>query len=182
MTLNSNVTVHSIATSKNAEFAIGNSTASTLIAYDGTVLNSEDTSSVASGNLGKLGVEPGSALQIGNTFDNAGTLAIGKGAGGDGDTRGYLYLDDTLGAVTLDGGGTVVLGQLANSSDDEILTQGEILNAPGTSGDGLINVDNTITGGGADRPWQLRQSGEGHCRGNPGWGVLAADHRADIHQ
>ena len=147
VTLNSNVTVHSIATSTGAEFAIGNSTASTLIAYDGTVLNSEDTSSVASGNLGKLGVDPGSALQIGNTFDNVGTLAIGKGAGGSGEGA-YLYLDDTLGAVTLDGGGTVDLGQLANASDDEIQTYGDILNAPGTSGDGLINVNNTISGAG----------------------------------
>ena len=50
--------------------------------------------------------------------------------------------------MTLDGGGTVDLGQLANASDDEILTYGEILNAPGTSGDGLVNVNNTITGGG----------------------------------
>ena len=149
VTLNSNVTVNSIATSADAEFAIGNGTASTLIAINGTVLNSEDSSSVASGNLGKLGVEPGSALQIGDTFDNAGTLAIGKGAGGSGDI-GYLYLNggSTLGTVTLDGGGTVDLGQLANASDDEIQTYGDILNAPGTSGNGLVNVNNTITGGG----------------------------------
>ena len=148
VTLNSNVTVHSIATSADAEFGIGNGTASTLIAYDGTVLNSEDASSVASGNLGSIGVEPGSALQIGNTFDNAGTLAIGKGAGVSGDDSASLYLNDTLVAVTLDGGGTVDLGQLANASQSEIQTYGDILNAPGTSGNGLVNVDNTITGGG----------------------------------
>jgi hypothetical protein len=147
VTLNSNVTVNSIATSADAEFAIGNGTASKLIAIDGTVLNSEDASSVASGNLGGIGVEPGSSLQIGNTFDNAGTLAIGKGAGGSGDSA-ELYVYDTLGAVTLDGGGALDLGQLANASDDEIRTFGDILNAPGTSGNGLINVDNTITGGG----------------------------------
>ncbi len=89
----------------------------------GTVLNSEDTSSVANRNLGELGVEPGSALQIGNTFENGGTLAIGKGAGGSGDV-GYLYLNDTLGAVTLNGGGKLILGQLANSGADEIQTRG----------------------------------------------------------
>ena len=150
VTLNSNVTVNSIATSADAQFAIGNGTASTLIATNGTVLNPEDTSSVASGNLGALGVEPGSALQIGNTFDNVGTLAIGKGAGGSGDGA-WLYIDDTSGAVTLDGGGTVDLGQIANATESEIQTYGDIVNASGTSGDGLINVDNTITGAGVIR-------------------------------
>jgi hypothetical protein len=148
VTLNSNVTVHSIATSAGTVFGIGNSTPSTLIAIDGTATNSEDTGTVVTtGNLGQIGVEPGSALQIGNTFTNAGTLAIGKGAGGSGDSAS-LYLNDTFGPVTLNGGGTLDLGQVANASKGEIQTYGDILNAPGTSDDGLYNVDNTITGAG----------------------------------
>ena len=130
VTLNSNVTVNSIATSVDAQFAIGNGTASTLIATNGTVLNPEDTSSVASGNFS----EPWASNlvpvpQIGNTFDNAGTLAIGEGAGGSGDVA-WLYLDDTSGPVTLDGGGTVDLGQAsANASESETQTYGDIFNA-----------------------------------------------------
>ncbi|RBP16188.1 hypothetical protein DFR50_106150 [Roseiarcus fermentans] len=149
VTLNANVTINSVATSANSELAIGTSQASTLIAVHGTVLNSEDTSSVASGNLGKIGVIVGSALQIGGTFDNAGTLAIGTAPSGKGaGTNGDLYIDDTSGPVTLNGGGTVDLGQAANAGQSLIHTTGSILNAPGTSGDGLINVNNTITGGG----------------------------------
>ena len=147
VTLDSNVTVHSISTGADAEFDIGDSTACTLIATDGTAKNSEDSGGVVSGNYGSLCVEPGSALQIGNTFDNYGALAIGRGAGGVGDVA-FLYLNDTLGPVTLDDGGTVDLGQAANPSQSEIETEGFILTAPGTSGDGLYNVDNTITGGG----------------------------------
>ena len=145
VTLNANVQINSLATSADAELDIGNNSPAKLDAIYGTVLNAEDSSSVASGSLGKIGVDAGSALQIGATFDNAGTLAIGKGAGGTGNT-GYLYIYDTFGATTLDGGGTVDLGQPAASGQTQL--QGDIVNAPGTSGNGLINVDDTITGGG----------------------------------
>ena len=64
-------------------------------------------------------------------------LVLGKGAGGVTDGVGVLYLDGT---VTLNGGGTVTLGQSGN--------EGDILNAPGTSGDELVNVNNTISGSG----------------------------------
>ena len=52
VTLNSNVTVNSIATSADTTFGIGNSTSSTLIATNGTFPNMLDASRVASGNLG----------------------------------------------------------------------------------------------------------------------------------
>ena len=136
--LDSKVIVNSIATSAGSVLAIGDSAASKLTAVDGTVLNTEDTSSVASGNLGDIFVYTGSALQIGfvsETFDNAGSVTLGKGAGGSG--VGYL---DIAGSVTLNGGGTVTLGQTG--------TDGDIVNAPGTSGDRLVNVNNTLSGSG----------------------------------
>jgi hypothetical protein len=153
--LNSNVTVNSISTTAGSTLTIGlnvvdlqeEASACTVIATDGTSLNSADASSVASGNLGTTYVEAGSAFQIGDpavypldstvTYDNAGSLVLGKGAGGVTDGVGVLYLDGT---VTLNGAGTVTLGQSGNT--------GDILNASGTSGDELINVDNTISGSG----------------------------------
>jgi hypothetical protein len=153
--LNSNVTVNSISTTAGSSLTIGlnvvdlqeEASPCTVIATDGTSLNTADASSVASGNLGTTYVEAGSAFQIGDpavypldsavTYDNGGSLVLGKGAGGVTDGVGVLYLDGT---VTLNGGGTVTLGQSGNT--------GDILNAPGTSGDELVNVDNTISGSG----------------------------------
>ena len=133
--LNSNVIVNSIATSSSALFLIGNNAPTTLTAVKGTDLNSEDSSSVASGNLGETFVYTGSALQIGyvsDFFDNAGTLYLGKGAGGSG--AGQL---DIANSITLNGGGTVLLGESG--------TAGDILDFPGASpSDSLTNVDNTI--------------------------------------
>ena len=43
------------------------------------------------------------------------------------------------------------MGQVANASANEILTDGEIIDEPGTSDDTLENVDNTIRGGGVIR-------------------------------
>ena len=152
--LNSNVTVNSIATTAGSSLTIGlnvvdlqeEASACTVIATEGTSLNSADTSSIASGNLGTTYVEAGSAFQIGDpavypldnavTYDNGGTLLLGKGAGGVTDGVGVLYLDGT---VTLNGAGTVTLGQSGN--------MGDILNAPSTS-DSLVNVNNTITSSG----------------------------------
>ena len=140
VTLNSNVTVNSIATSADTTFGIGNSTSSTLIATNGTFPNMLDASRVASGNLGTTYVDTGSALEIGDAFDNVGAVGVGKGAGGSG--GGLLYLADP---VTLNGGGTLTLGVTSSGSG---FNYGDIEDAPGTSGDGLINVNNTITGGG----------------------------------
>ncbi len=135
VTLDADVTVNSIATTSGSILEIGDSAPTTLIATNGTVLNTEDSSSVASGNLGEILVVTGSTLQIGNTFDNAGSLVVGyKGAGGG----GYLDLNGT---VTLNGGGTVTLGEASSG-----FNFGDIQNA--ASSGGLINVDNTITGGG----------------------------------
>ena len=97
--LNSNVTVNSIATTAGSSLTIGlnvvdlqeEASACTVIATDGTSLNSADASSVASGNLGTIYVEAGSAFRSATavypldstvTFDNAGSLVLGKGAGG----------------------------------------------------------------------------------------------------
>jgi hypothetical protein len=138
VSLDSNVLVNSVATSTGAILEIGDSAATTLIAVNGTNLNAEDTSSVASGNLGTIDVYTGSALQVGyfsETFDNAGTIVLGKGAGGS----GYGALD-IASEVDMSGGGTITLGQPG--------TAGDILNAPGVSSDSLVNVNNTISGGG----------------------------------
>jgi hypothetical protein len=138
VSLDSNVIVNSIATGTGGLLNIGDSSATTLTAVDGTNLNTEDTSSTASGNLGTIDVHTGSALQVGyfsETFDNAGTILLGKGAGGSG--AGDLNI---AGTVDLSGGGTLTLGQTG--------TGGDILNAPGLSGSGLVNVNNTISGNG----------------------------------
>ncbi len=138
VTLNSNVIVNSIATSSGAILSIGDAAATTLTAVRGTDLNTADSSSVASGNLGEIIVYTGSALQVGyfsDTFDNGGTLFLGKGAGGSG--VGDLNI---AGTITLNGGGTVTLGQSG--------TGGDILNASDGNGGvvngSLVNVDNTI--------------------------------------
>ena len=135
VSLDSNVIVNSIATSSSGILLIGNNAPTTLTAVRGTDLNTEDASSVASGNLGDTFVYTGSTLRIGyvsDTFDNANTLGIGKGAGGSG--AGDL---DIANSITLDGGGTVTLGQSG--------TAGDILDFPGaSSSDSLANVDNTI--------------------------------------
>ena len=69
---------------------------------------------------------------LSDTFDNAGTLAIGKGAGGSG--AGDF---DIANSISLNGGGTVQLGESG--------TAGDILDFPGaSSSDSLANVDNTI--------------------------------------
>jgi hypothetical protein len=130
--------VNSIATSSSGILVIGNNAPTTLIAVQGTDPNTADTGSVASGNLGDTFVDTGSALQIGKvdqTFDNANTLGVGKGAGGSG--TGDLNI---AGTINLNGGGTLTLGESG--------TGGDILNAPdgkgGTVNGDLVNVDNTI--------------------------------------
>jgi hypothetical protein len=150
--LNADVLVNSVATSAGALLAIGNSAACTLTAVDGTNLNTEDASSVASGNLGEIEVCTGSALQVGyfsETFSNAGTLLLGKGAGGSG--FGALNI---AGTVDLSGGGTVTLGQTG--------TTGDILNAAGLPGSGLVNVDNTISGSGLIDLGSFDNQADGH--------------------
>jgi hypothetical protein len=138
VTLDSNVIVNSIATSASSILSIGDATPTTLTAVDGTNLNSEDASFTATGNLGDIAVYTGSALQIGyfnETFDNMGAMLIGKGAGGSG--AGDLNI---AGTIDLNGAGTLTLGTTG--------TTGDILNAAGLSGSGLMNVNNTITGSG----------------------------------
>ena len=63
VSLDSNVIVNSIATSAGGILTIGSSAPTTLVAVHGTNLNAEDTSSVASGNLGDI-VHPGELGQL----------------------------------------------------------------------------------------------------------------------
>ena len=139
VSLDSDVLVNSIATNANSILTIGDSASATLTLVGGTTLNGEDASTVASGNLGAIDVYTGSALQVGyvsDTFDNAGHILLGKGAGGSG--AGDLYIASQ---VELSGGGTLTLGQAG--------TAGDILNAPGVDAtDSLVNVNNIISGGG----------------------------------
>ncbi len=137
VTLNSNVIVNSIGTSSGGILEIGDSSATSVVAVEGTTLNSLTTSYTGTGNNGDTLVYDGSSLQIGYfdvTYTNAGTLGIGdKGAGG----TGYLYLASE---VEFNGGGYVVLG--AGSG-----YYGDILNASGVNGD-LVNDNNTFEGNG----------------------------------
>ncbi len=138
VSLDSNVLVNSINTSASSILTIGDSAATKLTAVDGTVLNSQDTAFIASGNLGDILIYTGSALQIGyvnETFFNAGTIGLGKGAGGSGAAD-----LDIAGSINLNGAGTLTLGETG--------TTGDILDAPGVSADTLINVNNTISGSG----------------------------------
>lgn len=138
VTLDSNVIVNSIATSASGILSIGDANATTLTAVDGTNLNNQDASFTATGNLGDIAVYTGSTLQVGyvtETFNNTGSMLIGKGAGGSG--AGDLKI---AGTVDLNGAGTLTLGTTG--------TTGDILNAAGLPGSGLVNVNNTITGNG----------------------------------
>ncbi len=152
VTLNSNVIVNSIGTSSGGILEIGDSSATSVVAVEGTTLNSLTTSYTGVGNNGDTLVYDGSSLQMGDilavTYDNAGTLGVGdKGAGG----TGYLYIAST---VDFDGGGTVVLG--AGSG-----YYGDIVAAPGTttSEDGIDNVNNTIEGNGYINLGSITNSG-----------------------
>jgi hypothetical protein len=103
-----------------------------------------------SGMLGTLDVESGSNLVIGApseysspptgpvTFDNAGTLTVGVNGGSGGNSN--LEID---GSVTLNGSGTLNLGQYSNGT----FSTGTVEIFPSTNS-ALTNVNNTITGGG----------------------------------
>jgi hypothetical protein len=136
VTLDSSVLVNSISTTSGGLLEIGDSASTTLTALHGTTLNSEDSSSIASGNAGEIAVFAGSGLQIGyftDTFNNTGSLYLGKGTG-----TGYLYL---TGDVTFNGGGTIYLG-------DSSSQYGDVFDSSSLTGDSLTNVDNTIVGQG----------------------------------
>jgi hypothetical protein len=141
-TLTSAVTVNSIGTNPSSSLEI--SDGGNLTATNGTVLNPERTLTWASGSLGAIKVDVGSTLTIGDMFDNQGSTTVGvilSSAGGNGD----LVLSGT---VTLDGGGTLYLGQQSSTfqadSTGSITGLGSFLVTLG----GLKNVDNTIVGGG----------------------------------
>jgi hypothetical protein len=140
--LTSAVTVNSIGT--NAYSTLDISEGGDLTAANGTVLNPERTFTWASGNLGAIDVDVGSTLTIGNTYTNVGSTTVGQilsQAGGN----GSMVL---AGTVTLNGGGTLYLGQQSSTlqadSTGSITGAGSFLVTTG----GLINTDNTIVGGG----------------------------------
>jgi len=139
-TLTSNVTVNSIGT--NTISALEISDGAHLTATDGTVLNPADTFTWASGNLGAIEIDVGSTLTIGNTFDNEGSTTVGVilcSAGGNGalDLNGTVTLNGSSGSS---GSGFVYLGQ--QSSTFQADSTGSI------TGGRLVNVNNTIVGGG----------------------------------
>ena len=129
---NGNVTVNSIGANALSTLTIGNS--STFTATNGTTLNPARTYTLASGNLGVINVNIGSALAVGSVYNNVGVTNIGvvysTFAG-----SGVFALGNT---VTLNGGGKLNLGQHSS-----VYYSTGIVN-----GVGLINVDNTIAGAG----------------------------------
>jgi hypothetical protein len=138
--LTSNVTVNSIGT--NASSTLEISGGGHLTATNGTVLNPERTFTWASGNLGAINIDVGSTLTIGATFDNEGAITVGvilSSAGG----AGSLVLNGTVtlnGANGSSGSGLVYLGQQSDTFRAD--------SAGSITGGGLLNVNNTIVGGG----------------------------------
>jgi hypothetical protein len=133
---NVNETVHSIGINRASTLVIGGG--SDFVATNGTVLYTNDVGfTLRGGNAGTIDVDVGSQLTIGNTFQNSGAVNIGDMLDANGG-NGALSLN---GAVTLDGGGSVNVGE--ESSQFQAFSTGSI------NGGGLTNVDNTISGGGS---------------------------------
>jgi hypothetical protein len=141
-TSNADVTVNSIGTSGEGTLIIGSN--STFTATNGTVLNPFNTYALASGNFGTIDVDVGSTLQMGNTFLNTGSLTLGTNGKNDGD----IATLDIIGTLKLTGGGkgSLYLGQQISGTTN--YTAGLIESAGGWFTSTLVNVDNTITGGG----------------------------------
>ena len=130
--------MNSIGVNDGDTLAVTNN--STFTATDGTVTLGSDTGTVLSGVQpdGAINVQSGSTLVIGSTFVNEGNvrIALPKTFSSSGSATFQIS-----GRVTLTGSGTVDLGtSLANE------TSGDIENL--TSGNGLTNANNTITGNG----------------------------------
>ena len=134
-TLATDAAVNSIGTGAGDSLEIQNN--STLIAWNGTQINSATVGSTLTGNAGSLIVDSGSKLQTDIAFNNSGVLALGQ-ANGFG--AGTWYLGGVP-ALALSGGGRVTLGSGGLSS-------GAIATDPNYP-TGLTNVDNTISGGGS---------------------------------
>jgi hypothetical protein len=139
VTLSDDVIVNSIAV--NAVSTLTIASGDKLTAVHGTVLNTDDSYSLYTGNLGLLDIDPDATLLVGpdllgTTFYNSGTMNVGFNQGGGG--TGYLNFG-TGDQLTLQGGGAVALGSFASQT----FSTGDI------TGDDLIDVNNTISGGGA---------------------------------
>jgi hypothetical protein len=139
---NADVTVNSIGTSGEGTLIVGSN--STFTATNGTVLNPLTTYALASGNFGTIDVDVGSTLQMGNTFLNTGSLTLGTNGTNDGDVATL----DIIGTLKLTGGGKgyLYLGQQIPGTSS--YTAGLIESAGAGFTSTLVNVDNTITGGG----------------------------------
>ena len=138
-------TVNSIGTNLNSVLFITNDTAFT--ATNGTTTNSSDAGLVENGNIGQIAVADGSALVVDQgTFDNSGTLDLNS----SGDATSF----EILNSVTLNGGGTILMSPNSNNQ----------LKGAGLSAGTLLNVDNTISGGG--KIFLLNFTNEGTIRTN----------------
>jgi len=116
-------------------------TASTAQTVDALTLDAGATLEITGGTFitkatgaaitsaGAIAVSGGAALEVSGSIVNSGTLSLGGGAGA-------AELTVESGAVTLSGGGHLILGSNG------------LINAA-AAGDGLTNLDNTITGGGS---------------------------------
>jgi hypothetical protein len=136
-TCTDDVTVNSIATSKLSTLNILGQTV--FSATNGTQPNPIDDN-FTGGNLGNINVGAGSTLHIGNTFYNVGSLTLGTNSNTDG-SGGQLALDGT---VTLTGHGNVYMGQASSNFTVGVLDSFDVL----SNNTKLINIDNTIEGGG----------------------------------
>ena len=128
-TTTASVTVNSIAVNAASTLNID---AGTFTATDGSTLAADDAASLGVGNAGLINVSFGGTLALGGAFLNEGGVEIARANLGD---AGALHL---IGDVTLTGGGRIDLG----------IQQGAAATSAPISGDGLVNVDNVISGAG----------------------------------
>ncbi len=157
LTGGADVTVNSITLNAHSTLTIEDS--ATLTATNGTVPNPADAS-VLPAATSTITVQD-AFLEIGNSFENSGTLVVGTSSG-DGIVR-------LIGGVTLDGGGTVDLGGLSVGFSADVVKARPNLIGPSLSPSSprvtsrapgaLANVDETISSNGDIRR-QPRQPGE----------------------
>ena len=135
VTLATNAAVNSIGTAAGDSLEIQNN--STLNAWNGTQINSATVGTALTGNAGSLIVDSGSTFRAFAVFNNSGVLTLCQASGFG---AGTWFLGGVP-PLVLSGGGRVQLGS-GGLSSGAIATD---LNYP----TGLMNVDNTISGGGS---------------------------------
>ena len=139
VTLSDDVLVYSISVNASSKLSILGG--HTLTAMHGTFINPADSLFLYNGNQGTLNINPGATLLVGSgslgvTFTNSGSLNVGLDLGFGG-TGHFTYGSGAN--LTLDGGGHINLGSYSNQTFSTGVISG---------GDEVINVNNTIAGGG----------------------------------